>query len=131
MMEGSCTRAVDAIADLGDGDLGRVKGFLLQHHAKRCSSCGSYLERMGLVLEGLAGLGRLRPPDDLVEAVMTCLVTEGTGAGAAGPAGKSSRNLVFVVGAAGIGVGAAVGLAIARWVMGREHRESLAPVSSA
>jgi len=130
-MQGSCARAVDAIADLGEGDLGRVKGLLLERHARRCGQCASYLNRMGTVVEGLAGLGRVYAPHDLVEAVMAPLISAEGGVEEKVEARKHGRrNLVLVAGAAGVGVGAAIGLAIARWVIGREHGEALAPVSS-
>jgi len=80
-MEGSCVRAVDAIDDLCEGDLGRVKGLLLERHAKRCGRCASYLNRMEAVIDGLARVGRVYPPDDLVEAVMACLVSSDTSIG--------------------------------------------------
>ena len=130
-MEGRCARAVDAIGDFGEGDLGRVKGLLLERHARRCGYCGSYLNRMEAVMDGLARLGRVYAPDDLVEAVMACLVSSDIDIEEQDAAGERGRwNLVLVAGAAGVGVGAAVALAIARWVIGREHDEALAPVSS-
>jgi hypothetical protein len=132
LIQGSCTRAVDAIDDLGEGDLGRVKGLLLERHARRCGECASYLNRMGTVVEGLARLGKVYAPDDLVGSVMAHLISGDDSVEEQGAAGKRGRrNLVLVAGAAGVGVGAAIGLAIARWVIGRERGEALAPVSSA
>jgi hypothetical protein len=131
-MEGNCERAVGAIGEIGERDLGRVKGFLLERHTRRCGSCASYMHRMGTVVNGLSRLGRVYAPEDLVETVMACLVTTDPGIednNAVEHHGR--RNLVLMVGAAGIGVGTAVGLAIARWVIGREHPDSLAPAGSA
>ena len=130
MIECDCVRAVDAIEDLGDGDLGRVKRLLLKRHADRCRKCGSYLMRMEAVIQALAELVRVTAPDDLVEAVMACLLS---GAGAvelhAETEEHGRRNLLLVAGAAGLGV--AVAVAIVRWVVGREHEEGLAPMGSA
>lgn len=128
-MEGSCVRAVDAIDDLCEGDLGRVKGLLLERHAKRCGRCASYLNRMEAVIDGLTRVGRVYPPDDLVEAVMACLVSSDTSIGERTMARERGRWNLLVAGAAGVGVGVAVALAIVRWVIGREHDEALAPMS--
>ena len=131
MIEGSCTRAVEAIDEFGEGDLGRVKALLLQRHARKCGRCASYLDRMEAVVKGLARLGQVYAPDDLVEAVMACFAAEGTGAEGPGEVREHGhRNVALVAAAAGLGVGAAVALAIVRWVTGRQDDEMLAPASS-
>ncbi len=131
-MESDCARSVDAIESLGDGEVGRVKWLLLKRHAGRCRKCGSYLNRMEAVIQALAGLERVTAPDDLVEAVMACLLS-GVGAvelhAVAEEHGR--RNLLLVAGATGLGVAVAVAVAVARWVVGREHDEGLAPIGSA
>ena len=132
MIESDCARAVDAIESLGDGEVGRVKLLFLKRHAGKCRKCGSYLNRMEAVIQALAGLERVTAPDDLVEAVMACLLSS---AGAverhAEAEEHSRRNLLLVAGATGLGVAVAVAVAVVRWVFGREHEEGLAPMSSA
>lgn len=132
MIESDCARAVDAIEGLGDGEVGRVKWLLLKRHAGKCRKCGSYLGRMEAVIQALAGLERVTAPDDLVEAVMACLLSS---AGAvelhAEAEEHNRRNLLLVAGATGLGVAVAVALAVVRWVFGREHEEGLAPMGSA
>jgi len=136
--EDSCGRAVDAIEDLGDGDLGRVKWLLLKRHARRCERCGAHLKRMEAVIEALAELSRVPAPEELVDAVMVYILSS------VAPVEEhlqavehGRRNMILVAGAAGLGVAVAVALAIVRWVLGREHlvgpdqEESLAPMGMA
>jgi hypothetical protein len=131
LIEGSCTRALGAIGQFGEGDLGRLKTLLLQRHAKRCGRCASYLDRMEAVMDGLARLGQMYAPDDFAEAVMGGFAPGGTDAEGHYEVKEHGRlNVALVAAAAGLGVGAAVALAIARWVTGREDEEILAPVSS-
>ncbi len=132
MIEGSCDRAVGAIEDLGDGDLGPVKWLLLKRHARKCGGCGAYLRRMEAVINALAELGRVSAPEDLIEAVMACLLSTVTPVAEHMEAEvHGRRNLLLMAGAAGFGVAVAVALAIARWVFGREEEESLAPIATA
>jgi hypothetical protein len=131
-MEESCEKALGAIEDLGDGDLGRVKWLLLKRHARKCGGCRAYLKRMEAVLEALAELGRVSAPEDLIDAVMACLLSTVTPLGEYAEAEvHGHRNLLLVAGAAGLGVAVAVALAIVRWVVGREEEESLAPIGTA
>lgn len=132
MIEGSCDRALGAIEDLGDGDLGKVKWLLLKRHARRCGGCSAYLSRMEAVIEALAALGRVSAPEDLFDAVMACLLTSvATDAGHLEAEVHGRRNLLLVAGAAGVGVAVAVTLAVMRWVLGHQEEESLAPIVTA
>jgi hypothetical protein len=132
LIEGSCNRALGAIEDLGDGDLGKVKRLLLKRHARRCGGCSAYLSRMEAVIEALAALGRVSAPEDLFEAVMACLLTTvATDAGHLEAEVHGRRNMLLVAGAAGVGVAVAVTLAVMRWVLGRQEEESLAPIVTA
>lgn len=138
MIEGSCDRAVGAIDELGDGDLGRVKWLLLTRHARKCGECGAYLERMQAVIQALAEYGHVSAPDDLVDAVMACILSSVTPVEEHLEAVEHGRrNLFLVAGAAGVGVAVAVALAIVRWVVGREpvvgpeQDDGLAPMGTA
>jgi hypothetical protein len=132
LIDTDCARAIGAIDELGDGELGRVKWLLLRRHARKCGACGARLKRMETVIQALAELDHVPPPADLVDVVMACLVT---GIGAVERHAQAEehgrRNLVLVAGAAGLGVAVAVALAIVRWVVGREHDDGLAPIGSA
>lgn len=127
MSQDTCGRAVTAISELGDGELGALKGLLLRRHARRCGACASRLNRMEAVLEALSGL-RVRAPEDLVETVTACLLSGLPAAG--GGAEREGRNVFIYAGAAGLGLAFAVALGIVRWVVGRE-REDLAPIGTA
>lgn len=127
-MEDTCARAVSAIEDLGDGGLGRTRSLLLKRHALRCGTCGSYLKRMEAVFDALCELDRVSAPGDLVEAVMTCLLS---GVREEFAAETRGRNVFLYAGAAAFGIAVAVAVGVARWVAGREHDERLAAVGSA
>ncbi len=131
MKEDSCGRAMTAIEELGDGDLGRVRWLLLRRHARRCGNCGSNLKRMEAVIDALSELTRVRAPDDLVEAVMACLMSGVSNAGARAEAERANRNIFIYAGAAALGVAVAVALGIVRWVVGRDRQEGLATIGSA
>lgn len=132
MIDSDCARALDAIEEVGDGDLGRVKWLLLRRHARRCGRCGQQLIRMEAVIKALTELERVTPPADLVEAVMSCLLSGINSVERHAEAEEHARrNLILVAGAASLGVAVAVALAIVRWVLGREHDEGLAPIGSA
>ncbi len=131
-MDTDCVRAIDAIEELGDGELGRVKWLLLRRHARKCDPCGSRLRRMEAVVQALAELDQVPPPADLVDLVMACLVTGINAVEQHAEAEEHGRrNLILVAGAAGFGVAVAVALAIVRWVLGRENDDGLAPAGSA
>jgi len=138
VMDSSCDRAVGAIDEMGDGDLGKVKWLLLKRHARKCKECAGYLGRMENLIEALAEFGPVRAPDDLVDTVMACLLSS------VAPVEDhlvviehGRRNLFLVVGAAGLGVTVAVALAIVRWVLGRapgaatDGDDVLAPIGTA
>jgi hypothetical protein len=137
-MDSSCDRAVGAIDELGDGDLGRVKWLLLKRHARKCKECAGYLGRMETLIEALSEFGSVRAPEDLVDTVMAYLLSS------VAPiedhlveVEHGRRNMFLVVGAAGLGVTAAVALAIVRWVLGRapgaatDGDDGLAPIGTA
>jgi len=132
---GECIRAENAIEDLGDGRVGRVRWMFLRRHVKDCPECGTYLERMSAVVETLfetlSQMERVSAPDDFAALVMARLVQSLLGSERieAREGERGSRNLVWVA-AAGAGVAIAVALAIVRWVLGREHAEEIAAVAS-
>lgn len=128
---GECIRAENAIEDLGDGRVGRVRWMFLRRHVKDCLECGTYLERMSAVVETLSQMERVSAPDDFAALVMARLVQSLLGSERieAREGERGSRNLVWVA-AAGAGVAIAVALAIVRWVLGREHAEEIAAVAS-
>jgi len=128
---GECIRAENAIEDLGDGRVGRVRWMFLRRHVKDCPECGTYLERMIAVVETLSQMERVSAPDDFAALVMARLVQSLLGSERieAREGERGSRNLVWVA-AAGAGVAIAVALAIVRWVLGREHAEEIAAVAS-
>lgn len=128
---GECIRAENAIEDLGDGRVGRVRWMFLRPHVKDCLECGTYLERMSAVVETLSQMERVSAPDDFAALVMARLVQSLLGSERieAREGERGSRNLVWVA-AAGAGVAIAVALAIVRWVLGREHAEEIAAVAS-
>jgi hypothetical protein len=132
LKENSCGRATVAIEDLGDGDLGHVKWLLLRRHARKCRQCGPNLNRMEAVIRALAELRRVAAPDDLVEAVIACLLSGVPVVEAHVQAReRGRRNLILVFVGAGLGVAVAVALAIVRWVTGRENDEGFATMGSA
>jgi hypothetical protein len=132
LIEGNCDRAVCAIEDFSDGDLGRLRWRLLKRHAGRCGACGAYLKRMEAVLEALAELGRVPAPEDLLDAVMASLVSTATPVEErAGAEVRGRRNLALLALAAGLGLALAVAVAILRWTGGREEGDGLVPAGTA
>ncbi len=121
-----CARAAQAIADFGDGNVSRLRWVLLRRHVKDCPECGAYLNRMSAVLEALAQMQDIRAPEHFAALVMRRLL-EGpsplAGDEMSEPHGR--RNLLWVL-AAGLGVLAAVGLAVVRWAVGRYPHKKLA-----
>lgn len=131
MTKDTCGRAATAIGELGDGELGVVKGLLLRHHARNCGSCASHLNRMKAVLEALSELGRVSAPEEFVETVMACLASGVPAGKVSARAERDNRNVFIYAGVAGLGLAFAVALGIVRWVVGREHEERLAPIGTA
>jgi anti-sigma factor RsiW len=126
-----CAKAASAIGDMGDGLLGRGRLLLLRRHVSACAECGTYLERMRAVMETLASMDRVPAPDEFADMVMLKLLPGLTGLVREGEEStRGRRNLLWVI-AAGVGVAAAVTLAVVRWALGRDHEEKLAAVSSA
>lgn len=120
-----CARAAEAIEDLGDGHVGRVRRRLLRRHVKECQECESYLNRMSAVVEALASVQAVSAGDDFARLVMDrLLISLADAVIEQVEEHRSRRNLLWVA-AAGLGVAMAVGLAIVRWVLGREGHEKL------
>ena len=93
---------------------------------------------METLIEALSEFGSVRAPEDLVDTVMAYLLSS------VAPiedhlveVEHGRRNMFLVVGAAGLGVTAAVALAIVRWVLGRapgaatDGDDGLAPIGTA
>jgi predicted anti-sigma-YlaC factor YlaD len=121
-----CLRAEHAIEDLADGSIGRVRWMFLRRHVSECSECGTYLNRMSAVVEALADMEHLTAPEDFVALVMAGLIGAASRALGEAETEHGRRNLLIVVGAAGLGVAVAVTLAVIRWAMGKEPEENLA-----
>jgi hypothetical protein len=126
-----CERAACAIEDFADGGIGRARWMLLRRHVAGCQDCATYFDRMGAVVEALAGMQGVKAPDDFAAIVMHRLLA-GLAASRPEPDGKGyGRGTLVWVAAAGVGVAVAVGLAVARWALGREASEKLAAAGSA
>lgn len=71
--DSECLKAIHAIEELGDGDLGYLGRQRLGRHARRCERCAGELNRMKILLDALSDLNSVRAPEDLVDTVMRYL----------------------------------------------------------
>lgn len=98
---------------------------LLRRHVQQCDECGGYLERMGAVVEALAGLQGVEAPDAFTDAVMGRLFALVSGAEGPAEERRLRHGLVWLA-AAGVGLAMAVALAVVRRGPGRETHDKLA-----
>jgi hypothetical protein len=130
--EKTCNRAMEAIESLGDTRHRRHGWLLPRRHVRRCSDCGAYLTRMESVIETLDEIQRVSAPNGLLEAVMDCLLSRLLyESPTVEERSHGHRGLLVLAGAAGLGVAAAIALAVWIHVAGQHGDEKLASIGTA
>lgn len=119
---GGCDRAKKTIARAGDGRLGAIHLFALRRHLKSCPACEASFKRMLALLDALDGTARVGAPGGFAEDVLASLLAGTAPATEAPEQPGGRRGLLWVAGAAVLGIGVAVGVAAGMRFRGHASR---------
>lgn len=105
-----CDRAMKGIERAGDRRLGSLRLLVLRRHMKGCPECNSYFTRMIALLGALDSIDRVAAPVGFAESVLASLYAVNNAEARDSHQGKGKRGLLWVGGAAILGIGVAVGV---------------------